>query len=419
MSRIKLLLFALPALALWLADLSLTASSFSDKAEDAGRRVRSAGADAVSVRLAGRRAELQGLALRLGSSPGAFVTADALRAGKSELASDRLNNVRRNAADAVSTGLRPGLVLGIRTDNGAVFVNGADEAPVARCSGLEVDTVAGAGSDGQTRDASSGTRIVFFSFPLLGSDKEARAVGMLVVGGPLLPEGTADQVALETGFCRARARPGREADRQRRPGEGPPRRGPPGDAGRQDRRRRPRPGRLPRPAAPAALRQRAGPRAPGRAPPRRSRAAAGGAGARQHRPRDVRARRHPALQLRRDGLSRRRRSPRSGCGWDRTRRGCARTPRRTPSPARAAAGACSASPPRQPPVFRAPDASTRHPERVTPAPARSRTAIELDEPPARAAAPPPPPPEAVARGRSPPASSTLSRPTGCPAPHAP
>jgi len=128
MSRIKLLLFALPALALWLADLSLTASSLSDKAVDQAVVYAQRGADAVSVRLAGRRSELQGLALRLGSSPGAFVTADALRVGKSELAAERLSNVRRNATDAVSTGLRPGLVLGVRTDNGAVFVKGPEEA---------------------------------------------------------------------------------------------------------------------------------------------------------------------------------------------------------------------------------------------------------------------------------------------------
>ena len=198
MSRIKLLLFALPALALWLADLSLTASSLSEKAVDQAAAYAQRGVDAVSVRLAGRRAELQGLALRLGSSPGAFVTVEALRAGKSELASERMISVRRNAADAVSSGLRPGLVLGIRADNGAVFVRGADAAASA-LTGLEADAVAGAGSDGQTREA-FGTSYLFFSFPLLGSDKEARAQGMLIVGGPLLPEGTADQVALETGL---------------------------------------------------------------------------------------------------------------------------------------------------------------------------------------------------------------------------
>src|SRR5262249_770049 len=156
------------------------------------------GGDGAGVGLGCRGAELQGLALRLGSSPGAFVTADALRVGKTELASERMNNVRRNAADAVSAGLRPGLVLGIRTDNGAVFVKGGDE-PTPGLKGRAAHSVAGAGSDGHTRDA-FGTPYLFFSFPLLGSDKEARAVGMLIVGGPLLPEGTADQVALETGF---------------------------------------------------------------------------------------------------------------------------------------------------------------------------------------------------------------------------
>jgi hypothetical protein len=198
MSRIKLLLFALPALALWLADLSLTASSLSEKAEAQAAAYAQRGVDAVSVRLAGRRAELQGLTLRLGSSPGAFVTADALRVGKADLAIERMTSVRRNAADAVSTALRSGLVLGIRTDSGAVFARGSQPAAAA-LDGLDADSVAGAGSDGQTREA-FGTPYLFFSFPLLGSDKEARAQGILIVGGPLLPEGTADQVALETGL---------------------------------------------------------------------------------------------------------------------------------------------------------------------------------------------------------------------------
>ena len=60
----------------------------------------------------------------------------------------------RNAADAVSSGLRPGLVLGIRTDNLAVFVKGNEE-PTAALKGLDADAVAGAGSDGRGRPARS------------------------------------------------------------------------------------------------------------------------------------------------------------------------------------------------------------------------------------------------------------------------
>jgi hypothetical protein len=198
MSRLKLLLFAVPALALWLTELSLTASSFSEKAEAQAAAYATRGIDAVSVRVAGRRSELQGLALRLGSSPGAWATLEALRAGKQELAAERLSGLRRTASDAVSTALRPGLVVGVRTDTGAVFARGG-EAPAPTLPGLETDAVAGAGSDGQTREA-FGTSHLFFSFPLLGPEKEGRQQGILIVGGPLLPAGTADQVALETGL---------------------------------------------------------------------------------------------------------------------------------------------------------------------------------------------------------------------------
>jgi hypothetical protein len=198
MSRLKLLLFAVPALALWLTELSLTASSFSEKAEAQAAAYATRGIDAVSVRVAGRRSELQGLALRLGSSPGAWATLEALRAGKQELAADRLAGLRRTASDAVSTALRPGLVIGVRTDTGAVFARG-NEPPAPTLPGLETDAVAGAGSDGQTREA-FGTSHLFFSFPLLGPEKEGRQQGILIVGGPLLPAGTADQVALETGL---------------------------------------------------------------------------------------------------------------------------------------------------------------------------------------------------------------------------
>src|SRR5215468_10920467 len=392
MSRIKLLLFALPALALWLADLSLTASSLSDKAVDQAVVYAQRGADAVTVRLAGRRAELQGLALRLGSSPGAFVTADALRVGKSELASDRMSNVRRNAADAVSAGLRPGLVLGIRTDNGAVFVKGGED-PTTALKGLEADSVAGAGSDGQTRDA-FGTPYLFFSFPLLGSDKEARAVGMLVVGGPLLPEGTADQVALETGFSalgliqggKLIASGGQEkarlAEALRETPVGKPAvvvRGPAGSLG---------PLRLPLfasgpdPALRVALRR----GVPGQ-------------------PLEVLAlvSTEPAMSALADtqrfsfgamafllvGLA----ALWLWMGQDAPAlRAQVQEDTEPGTRRRRGLFGLSTSPPA---VFRAPDTDTRPPQRVTPAP-RSRAAIELDEAPPRAAEPPPPPPEAGA-----------------------
>ena len=391
MSRIKLLLFALPALALWLADLSLTASSLSDKAVDQAVVYAQRGADAVTVRLAGRRAELQGLALRLGSSPGAFVTADALRVGKAELASERMSNVRRNAADAVSSGLRPGLVLGIRTDNGAVFVKGGDE-PTSGLKGLEADAVAGAGSDGQTRDG-FGTPYLFFSFPVLGSDKEARAIGMLIVGGPLLPEGTADQVALETGFSalgliqggKLIASGGQEkarlAEALRETPVGKPAvvvRGPAGSFG---------PLRLPMfasgadPALRVALRR----SVPGQ-------------------PLEVLAlvSTEPAMSALAD-------TQRFSFGamafllvglavlwfWMGQEAPALRPhPQEDTEPGtrrRRGLFGLSTAPP---PVFRAPDTNTRPPERVTPAP-RSRTAIDLDETPSRAIEPPPPPPEAT------------------------
>ena len=407
MSRIKLLLFALPALALWLADLSLTASSLSDKAVDQAVVYAQRGADAVSVRLAGRRAELQGLALRLGSSPGAFVTADALRAGKSELAAERLSNVRRNATDAVSTGLRPGLVLGIRTDNGAVFVKGAEE-PTSALKGLEPDAVAGAGSDGQTRDA-FGTPYLFFSFPLLGSDKEARAVGMLIVGGPLLPEGTADQVALETGFSalglvqggKLIASGGQEksrlAEALRETPVGKPAvvvRGPAGSLG---------PLRLPMfasgpdPALRVALR-RGVPGQPLEVLAVVSTDSAMSALA------DTQRFSFGAMAFLLVGLA----AIWFWMGQD--------APALRPHPQedtepgprrRRGSSACATSPP---PVFRAPDATTRPPERVTPVPARSRSAIELDEPPPRRGATAP----SAGGAARPPRSSRTPRATGCP-----
>jgi hypothetical protein len=390
MSRIKLLLFALPALALWLADLSLTASSLSDKAVDQAVVYAQRGADAVSVRLAGRRAELQGLALRLGSSPGAFVTADALRAGKSELAAERLSNVRRNATDAVSTGLRPGLVLGIRTDNGAVFVKGAEE-PTSALKGLEPDAVAGAGSDGQTRDA-FGTPYLFFSFPLLGSDKEARAVGMLIVGGPLLPEGTADQVALETGFSalglvqggKLIASGGQEksrlAEALRETPVGKPAvvvRGPAGSLG---------PLRLPMfasgpdPALRVALR-RGVPGQPLEVLAVVSTDAAMSALA------DTQRFSFGAMAFLLVGLA----AIWFWMGQDAPALRPHPQEDTEPGPRRRRLFGLATS---APPVFRAPDTTTRPPERVTPLPGRSRTALELDEPPHAAAAPPPPPPEA-------------------------
>lgn len=198
MPRLWPLLIALPALVLWLAELSITASSLSAQAEQQATAYAGRAVDAAAVRVAARRAELQALTLRLGASPATWSTLEALRASKWELAQERMAGVRRVAVDAVSTGLRGTLVLGLRTDNGGSYVRGTSEASPA-LQGVEVDILAGAGSDGQTRDA-FGTYYLFFSVPLTGSDKDARALGTLMVGGPLLPDGTADQVAVELGL---------------------------------------------------------------------------------------------------------------------------------------------------------------------------------------------------------------------------
>jgi hypothetical protein len=199
MSRLWPLLVAVPALALWLAELSITASSLSAQAEQQAAAYASRAVDAVAVRVAARRAELQALTLRLSASPATWGTLEALRQGRSELAGERMGNMRRVAQDAVSTGLRGTVLLGLRTDNGGSYLRGtADATPGLQ--GVEVDLLAGAGSDGQTREA-FGTYYLFFSVPLTGSDKDARALGTLMVGGPLLPDGTADTVSVELGLA--------------------------------------------------------------------------------------------------------------------------------------------------------------------------------------------------------------------------
>lgn len=199
MPRLWPLLIAVPALVLWLAELSITASSLSAQAEQQATAYASRAVDAVAVRVAARRAELQALTLRLGASTATWSTLEALRAQRSDLAQERMGAVRRVAQDAVSTGLRSALVLGLRNDAGGSYVRGAAEASPG-LQGVEVDVLAGAGTEGQTRDA-FGTAYLFFSVPLTGSDKDARALGTLMVGGPLLPDSTADQVALELGLA--------------------------------------------------------------------------------------------------------------------------------------------------------------------------------------------------------------------------
>ncbi len=199
MPRLWPLLIAVPALALWLAELSITASSLSAQAEAQASAYAARAVDAVAVRVAGRRAELQALTLRLAASPATWSTLEALRAQRSEVAAERMGGVRRVAQDAVSTGLRSTLVLGLRNDAGGSYVRGTADATPA-LQGVEVDVLAGAGSDGQTRDA-FGTYYLFFSVPLTGSDKDARALGTLMVGGPLLPDGSADQVSVELGLA--------------------------------------------------------------------------------------------------------------------------------------------------------------------------------------------------------------------------
>lgn len=192
MARFKFVAFAVIVLALGLAHLQLLSPRMAEQAtEEASYRAASA-ALAVGLKLDQRRIELQQSLLRLSAS--AEVVA-ALKAG-GKVDPERFAPVRKAALPLLPENARGAAIVGLASQGNGVWARG-EEAPAPAQNELDLASLSKAGAEGVSQPA-FGAPYIFYSVPLHGADRgEAKPLGALVVGLPLLPEGLAEAVASE------------------------------------------------------------------------------------------------------------------------------------------------------------------------------------------------------------------------------
>jgi hypothetical protein len=202
MVRVKFLIFALLALGLGLAHLSSLSGPMGAHAREEAQTQAAAGAAEVVRTLEARRGIARALALKLAASP-------ELAAAAQDLSTPDTPTVEgfapvRSAAEAALPKDFPGVVLGVVTPAGAVYARAGAE-PSVDAAALDVKALAQA--DAHSVVEAFGAPHVFAAVPLVwrfvripGAEKlETQLAATLVVGVPLLPEGTLEDVAKASG----------------------------------------------------------------------------------------------------------------------------------------------------------------------------------------------------------------------------
>jgi hypothetical protein len=181
MNRLKVLVFALVAVGLWAAHLTMTSPALASKAVDEASAPLLGAPTAVAQRLEQARSELQGAAVRLASNPILHVKPF----GRQEPpTAERFNAVRSAAFEALSDASKTTAFLVVSNEYGAAMAQGsADPAPVPE--GFDLKGATAAAGDGVLLEL-NGTPCLFFSVPVLTvGGGEVKPIGAVMIGGPL------------------------------------------------------------------------------------------------------------------------------------------------------------------------------------------------------------------------------------------
>ena len=196
MNRLKFLLFAVVALALWGAQLAVVSPGLAAKGVEAAQQIAAAGPGAVALRLEGLRSQVQAAALRATAAP----AARAKSARPEAPSADKVSGLRTAALEGLADALKEKVAVGAVTEAGALVAFGAGE-PAAPPEGFDAKAAASAGAAGAllVRDGKSW---VAFSAPLWAVDKgEVAEAGALFVAAPLDADTQAlDKVVAELGL---------------------------------------------------------------------------------------------------------------------------------------------------------------------------------------------------------------------------
>ena len=193
MARLKLLVFALPALGLWLVSLSNSSEVVAARAQSQAVAYASRAADALTVRLDARRNEIQTLLMKLQTSSALYAAAGP-RGRVEAPTAEHFNAVR----DAVLAGFpeadRATLVVGMSSAGGTLLAKGtAEGAP--NIEGLEPDALVQSGTDGLVKTV-FGEPYLFYALPL-SLTAEGKPAPVLMVGAPFVKKGIVADVAKE------------------------------------------------------------------------------------------------------------------------------------------------------------------------------------------------------------------------------
>lgn len=189
MNRLKVLVFALVAVGLWAAHLTMTSPALASKAVEEASAPLLGAPGAVAQRIEQGRSELQGAAVKLASNPVLYV-----KLGKVEPPSaDRFNAVRTAAFEGLSDATKATTFVVVSNEAGAMMAQGPAE-PAAPPEGFDVKGASAGGGDGVLLEL-NGVPCLFFSVPVLTvSAGEVKPNGSVMIGGPLWGA-SADQLA--------------------------------------------------------------------------------------------------------------------------------------------------------------------------------------------------------------------------------
>jgi len=176
MNRLKVLVFALVAVGLWAAHLTMTSPALAAKAVAEAQQSLLPASGAVAQRIEQARSELQAAAVRLAANPAAYS-----KGGAQAPTADRFNAARTVAMEALTDPSKTTTYFVLATDNGALMAQGSAE-PAPPPEGFDVKSASSGGGDGVLLEL-NGAPCLFFSLPVLGGD--FKPAGTVMVGGPL------------------------------------------------------------------------------------------------------------------------------------------------------------------------------------------------------------------------------------------
>lgn len=185
MTRLKFLIFALIALALWGYQITLVSPNAAARGVSQATSAAAGAPAAIALKIEAQRSELQAAALKLAASPAVLNPGPKPGAKVEPPTADRFAAVRTVVTESLGEGNKAQVAIALVNEAGAVVAQGTAE-PAAPPEGFNAAELATAGA---SVAAFSGSPFLFVSVPMLISDKnEVRAGGSVVVGLPLLPD---------------------------------------------------------------------------------------------------------------------------------------------------------------------------------------------------------------------------------------